>query len=123
MSSLIQLKSEEFAVRVINLCKFLTDEKHEHILSKQILRSGTSIGANLAEAEYAISESEFLSKLYISLKEANETLYWLRLLHKTEYITATQYQSIYNDCEEIQKMLSASTKTMREKNQKVREKK
>ncbi len=115
MKSIAQEKSEDFAIRIIKLCKFLAEEKHEHILSKQIMRSGTSIGANLAEAEYAISESEFLSKLYISLKEANETLYWLRLLQRAGYITDTQSRSLYKDCEEIQKMLSSSTKTIRMK--------
>ncbi len=115
MSSLVQEKSEEFAVRIINLYKFLSEEQYEYVMSKQILRSGTSIGANLAEAEYAISKSEYLSKVYVALKEANETLYWLRLLQKTKYLSESQYQSIYSDCEEIKKMLSAATKTMKER--------
>ena len=106
-------KSEGFAIRIIKLYKYLTAEKNEYVIAKQILRSGTSIGANLAEADYAISKSEFLSKLYISLKETSETLYWLRLLVKTDYISEMEYRSLYMDCEEIRKMLSASTKTLK----------
>lgn len=83
-------------------------------MSKQLLRSGTSIGANLAEAEYAISRNDFLSKLYIALKETSETLYWLRLLYNTDYLNVKQYESIYHDAEELRKMLSAATKTTRE---------
>lgn len=80
---------------------------------KQILKSGTSIGANIAEADYAISKSDFLSKLYIALKETSETLYWLKLLKKTEYLSEIEYNSLYNDCEEIRKILSSSTKTIK----------
>ena len=82
-------------------------------MSKQILKSGTSIGANLAESETAISSNDFLSKLYIALKETSETLYLLRILRKTDYISENQFISLYNDCEEIRKMLSSSTKTLR----------
>ena len=81
-------------------------------MSKQILRSGTSIGANIAESECAISKKDFLSKIYIALKESAETLYWLDLLYETEYITDSQYESLYADCEEIKKMLSSTTKTI-----------
>ena len=88
-------------------------EKNKYVLSKQILKSGTSIGANLAEADYAISKSDFLSKLYIALKETSETLYWLKLLKKTEYLSEIEYNSLYNDCEEIRKNLSSSTKTIK----------
>lgn len=108
-------KSEAFAVRIVKLYKFLTETKQEHILSKQILRSGTSIGANLAESEYAISADDFTSKVYIALKECSETEYWLKLLKNTEYITQEQYDSIFDDCEEIRKLLSSTTKTMKEK--------
>ena len=105
-------KSKLFAVRVVKLYKFLCENKNEYILSKQLLRSGTSIGANLAEAECAISKKDFLSKIYIALKECSETLYWLELLFETEYLTQEQYKSIYSDCEELRKMLSSTTKTL-----------
>ena len=108
-------KSESFAVRIVNLYKYLTSKKSEYVMSKQILKSGTSIGANLAEAQYAISSDDFTAKLYISLKETSETLYWLKLLYRTEYITENEYDSLYGDCEEIRKILSSSTKTMRSK--------
>ena len=85
MDNAIYQKSFQFAVRIINLCKYLQTEQKEYILSKQILRSGTSIGANVAEAQQAQSRPDFASKLNISLKEAAETDYWLRLLHETEY--------------------------------------
>ena len=113
MEKTVKEKSERFAIRIINLYKFLCLEKNEYVLSKQILKSGTSIGANLAEADYAISKSDFLSKLYIALKETSETLYWLKLLKKTEYLSETEYNSLYNDCEEIRKILSSSTKTIK----------
>ncbi len=115
MKNIAGSKSEDFAVRIVKLCRYLAQEKRELVMSKQILRSGTSIGANLAEAEYSISKNEFLSKTYIALKEANETLYWLRLLQKTGYISEKQFCSMYQDCEEIRKMLSSSTKTLKEK--------
>ena len=79
-------KSKDFAIRIVNLYKYLCETKKEYVLSKQVLRSGTSIGANIAESECAISKKDFMSKLYIALKEATETLYWLELLYKTEYI-------------------------------------
>lgn len=104
-------KSKLFALRIINLYKHLCINKQEYILSKQILRSGTSIGANLAEAQYSISKKEFLSKVYISLKESVETQYWLEILHESNYITDTEFNSIYSDCIEIIKILTALTKT------------
>ena len=111
----VREKSERFAVRIVNLYKFLCSEKNEYVMSKQILRSGTSIGANLAEAECAISRNDFIAKVYIALKETSETLYWLRILRKTDYISELQYDSIYHDCEELKKILSTSTKTLRQK--------
>ena len=87
-------KSKEFAIRIVKLYQYLCEEKKEFILSKQLLRSGTSIGANLAESEYAISRNDFLSKIYIALKETSETLYWLELLKKTDYLTESQYESL-----------------------------
>lgn len=110
----IKFKSKQFAVRIVNLYKYLCNDKKEYVLSKQILRSGTSIGANIAESECAISKKDFLSKLYIALKECSETLYWLDLLYDTEYLTEEQYNSMKKDCEEMRKMMSASTKTMAE---------
>ena len=107
-----KVKSKRFAVRVINLYNFLCDEKHEFVLSKQLLRSGTSIGANLAESECAISEKDFLSKVYIALKECAETIYWLELLHDTGYLSDKQFDSMNEDCTELKKMLMATTKTM-----------
>ena len=104
-------KSKKFAVRVVNMYKYLCEEKKEFILSKQVLRSGTSIGANLAEAECAMSKKDFLSKVYIALKECAETLYWLDLLYETNYIDQPQYDSLYRDCEELKKMLMSTTKT------------
>lgn len=110
----IKFKSKQFAIRIVNLYKYLCNDKKEFVLSKQILRSGTSIGANIAESECAISKKDFLSKLYIALKECSETLYWLDLLYDTEYLTEEQYNSMKKDCEEMRKMMSASTKTMAE---------
>jgi len=112
ISATAREKSMRFAVRIVKLYQFLCDEKKEYTLSKQILRSGTSIGANLAEAESAISRKDFLSKLYIALKECSETLYWLELMKETEYLTEEQFQSLHRDCEELRKMLSSSTKTI-----------
>ena len=111
----VKFKSKKFAVRVVNLYKYLCDEKKEFVLSKQILRSGTSIGANIAESECAISDKDFLSKIYIALKECVETIYWLDLLFDTDYLSKEQYDSIQSDCEEIRKMLSSTTKTMNSK--------
>ena len=105
-------KSKRFAVRIVRLYQYLCSEKKEFVISKQLLRSGTSIGANLSEAECAVSKSDFLSKIYISLKETAETMYWLELLFKTEYLTAPQYLSLYRDALELRKMLSSTTKTM-----------
>ena len=108
----IKEKSKRFAIRIINLVKYLKKEKQEYDLSKQIIKSGTSIGANVAESECAISKKEFLSKIYIALKECVETAYWLELLYETEYITKNEYRSLSLDCEELRKMLSSTTKTV-----------
>lgn len=105
-------KSKRFAVRIIRLYKFLCDKKKEFVLSKQLLRSGTSIGANLAESECAISKKDFLSKVYIALKECVETQYWLELLYETEYLTKEQFDNIIRDCMELKKMMNATTKTI-----------
>ena len=89
--------SMNFALRIINLYKYLRNEKEEYIMSKQLLRSGTSIGANIAESEHAQSKADFISKFHISLKEANETKYWITLLSKSEYLNITEYDSIMKD--------------------------
>ena len=107
-------KSLRFAVRVVNLCRYLREEKKEFTLSKQVLRSGTSIGANIAEAEAAFRRKDFLSKNYIAFKECLETLYWLELLKETAYIDETMYQSMQTECEQLRKTLSSITKTTRE---------
>lgn len=109
----VRFKSKKFAVRIVRLYQHLTEKKKEYVLSKQVLRSGTGIGANLAESECAISKKDFLSKEYIALKECTETMYWLELLLDTDYISKPEFDSIYSDCEEIKKMLQASTKTLR----------
>lgn len=109
----VSYKSKRYAVRIVNLYKYLCEEKREFVLSKQLLRSGTSIGANIAESECAISKKDFMSKIYIALKETNETIYWLDLLFETNYLTEQEYCSVKADCEEIKKMLSATTKTLK----------
>ena len=107
---LLEDKCMNFSIRIIGLCRFLNEEKHEYRIADQMFRSGTSIGANIAEAQCAISKKDFIAKLYISLKELNETLYWLRLLQRTQYITNKQYESVYKDCEELNRMLVSITK-------------
>ena len=111
----VRQKSRQFAVRIVRLYQHLGNEKREFILSKQLLRSGTSIGANVAESECAFSRKDFLAKMYIAFKECNETLYWLSLLYDTDYLTDKEYESVNADCEELHKMLAAITKTTREK--------
>lgn len=107
----VKFKSKKFAVRIVNLYKYLCDDKKEFVLSKQLLRSGTSIGANIAESECAVSKKDFVNKIYIALKECVETIYWLDLLYATDYIEEKAYESIQKDCEELRKMMSSITKT------------
>ena len=114
MNNIVFDKSKLFAIRIIRLCKLLQERK-DYIISKQITRSGTSIGANISEAQFAISKKDFQAKMYIALKETHETLYWLELLFRTEYLTETEYESINNDCLELKKILSSITKTTKEK--------
>lgn len=109
-------KSKKFALRIIKLYKYLSENKREHILSKQLLRSGTSIGANLKEAAFAQSRADFQAKLFISQKECAETEYWLELLHESDYINKSEFDSIYEDCQELMRLLVASTKTIQGKN-------
>ncbi|MBQ6872862.1 MAG: four helix bundle protein [Clostridia bacterium] len=101
MDSIIEKKSFDFAVRIVNLYRHLTADKKEFVLSKQLLRSGTSIGANVAEGERGQSKPDFNSKMNKALKEANETYYWLRLLHKTDFLTEKEFKSIESDIKEI----------------------
>ena len=114
MKGLAYAKSKKLAVRIVRLYSCLCNEKKEYVMSKQMLRSGTSIGANLAEAECAISKADFNAKAYIALKEVMETICWLELSHETDYLTDTQFSSITADVEEIRKMLSSTTKTINE---------
>ena len=107
----VETKSFDFAVRIVKLYQYLCNEKKEYVLSKQLLRSGTSIGANISEAIQGQSKKDFLAKMYIALKEASETEYWIRLLERTEYLDQKQYASIMSDCEEVKKLLHAIVKT------------
>ena len=110
----LQRKSKAFAVRIIRMYQYLCEEKKEYVLSKQVLRSGTSIGANVREAKRAQSTADFYAKLFIALKEAEETEYWIELLVEKDYIAKEMFDSIYADCEEIIKILVSSTKTIQE---------
>lgn len=109
--SIVAEKSYYFAIRIVKLYKWLTQEKKEYVLAKQLLRSGTAVGALMREAEYAQSKPDFLSKVHIALKEANETLYWLMLLRDTAYITVEEFISINADAEELLKLLTSIVKT------------
>ncbi len=102
--------TSEFAIRIVKLYKYLTEEKHEYILSKQLFRSGTSIGANSFEGKNAQSRADFNSKMNIALKEATESGFWIDLLHKTEYLDETQYKSHYNDWNKIMGVLTKIVK-------------
>ncbi len=105
MDNVIENKSFQFAIRTVRLYKFLCEEKKEYILSKQLLRAGTSIGANVTESQQAQSKPDFVSKISIALKEASETKYWIKLLGATEYLSENQTKSILDDCVEIEKIL------------------
>lgn len=111
----IQQKSRDFAIRIINCYKYLTEEKKEFVMSKQLLRCGTSIGANTRESKNAQSRTDFLSKLSIALKEADETAYWLDLLQATDYLDKKMFDSLNDDCVELIKMLTAIIKTLKDK--------
>lgn len=104
-------KSFRFAIRIVKLYKYLCDEKKEFVLSKQVLRSGTSVGAMVREAEHSESKADFVHKLAIAQKEINETLYWLELMCETEYISTKEFESINLDAVEIIKMITSSIKT------------
>ena len=112
--SVVRQKSMQFAKRVVHLYKYLGQEHHEFVMSKQALRSGTSIGANIAEAIYGSSRKDFVAKLQIAQKEAAETLYWLELLNSCEYIPDSLFQSLTEDCREILSILAATIKSCAE---------
>jgi four helix bundle protein len=109
--SILKVKSYNFALRIVKLGQFLVSEKKEFILSKQILRSGTAVGALIREVEFGQSRSDFISKMSISLKEANETNYWLNLLKDSNYLSITEFESLEKDCLELIKLLVATVKT------------
>lgn len=110
-------KSIAFALRIVKAYKFLCEEKREYVLSKQLLRSGTAIGALIRESEHAESKPDFIHKLSIALKEANETDYWLFILKESEYLTEAEYASMGNDCQEILKLLASIVKTSKSNRQ------
>ncbi len=112
--NIIQIKSKAFAIRIIRLYRYLIETKKEYVLSKQLLRSGTSIGANICEALCGVSKKDFLSKMHISFKECVETQYWLDLLAETDYLSKNEYDSISSDCEGLRKLLSSITKSTNE---------
>lgn len=106
-------KSKKFAVRIVRLYQYMCSTKKEYILSKQLLRSGTSIGANVKEAVRGQSRSDFYAKMNIALKEASETEYWIELLYETNYLSEQEFESIYYDCQELLKILMSITKSQK----------
>ena len=111
MNNTVEYKSFVFAVRIVKLCQHLQSNRKEFVLSKQLLRAGTSIGANVAESQQAQSRADFISKLSIALKEAVETNYWLRLLQATDLLTEAEFSSIIADCKELEKLLTSIIKS------------
>jgi len=112
--NIIQQKSYTFAIKIIELYKYLVGTKKEYILSKQLLRSGTSVGANIEEALGGQSKKDFISKLSVAYKEARETKYWLSLLRESKYMTQEELSTAFNDCEEILKIIGKIQKTIKE---------
>jgi four helix bundle protein len=113
--SVLKIKSYKFALRIVKFFQFLRKEKKEYVLSKQILESGASIGALVREAEFGQSKADFISKMQIALKEANETIYWLHILFDTDYINDKMFQSLNSDCEELIKMLISTVNTAKKR--------
>jgi len=111
MDNILEPKSYKFALRCIELYKWLCSEKREFVLSKQTLRSGTAIGALIREAAHAQSKADFLNKMNIALKEANETAYWLMLLKDSFFLSLTEFDSMYKDCDELIRLLVSIVKT------------
>ena len=110
-NNIIEFKSFEFAVRIVNLYKYLTHKKKEYIMAKQLLRCGTSIGANVAEAQKAQSKADFHTKMNIAMKEANETYYWIRLLYRTSYLSGEEFTSLEKDIKEMIAIITAICRT------------
>ncbi|MGX8705981.1 MAG: four helix bundle protein [bacterium] len=111
--NIVRERSFAFAARMVRLNRYLIDEKNEYVLSKQLLRSGTSIGANITEALDGFSRNDFLYKMSTALKECSETRYWIELLYQTDYLTVVQYQSLMADCRELQRLLTSIVKSTR----------
>lgn len=114
MENVIEIKSFDFAVRIVNLYKYLTAIKKEYVLSKQLLRSDTSVGANVAEAEQAQSRPDFVSKMNIALKETSETKYWIKLLKATDFLSEKESSSLLSDCVELEKLLVSIIKSSKQ---------
>ncbi len=117
--NVVQQKSYSFALRIIKLYKYLTEEKREFVISKQILRSGTSIGANVEESLGGSSDKDFIHKLTIAYKEARETRYWLRLLRESDYLTPEMSDSILDECDELLKIIGSIQSTMKKKTRRI----
>ena len=113
--NIVKEKSFNFSIRIVNLYKMLVSKKKEYVLSKQLLRSGTSVGAMIREAEHAETPKDFIHKMAIAQKEINETIYWLELLNKTNYLEIQEFESIYTDAVEIIKLITSILKTMKQK--------
>jgi len=112
-NNILYNKSYNFSIRIVKLAQYLSKEKKEYILNKQIIRSGTAICALVSESKFAQSRADFLNKLMIALKEANETQYWINLLYDTEYISKQMYNSLLSDCRELVGLLVSITKTLK----------
>ena len=113
--SIMLEKAKDFAVNIVNLCRSIKETKRESVLTNQLLRSGTSIGANIHESKYAHGTADFIAKMQIALKECYESEYWLELLNRTGYIPDDQYKPFHNDCGSIRRMLIASINTAKER--------
>jgi four helix bundle protein len=118
--SILKTKSYNFALRIVKLAQYLQSDKKEFILSKQVLKSGTSVGALIREAEFGQSKADFISKMSISLKEANETMYWLSILKDSNYIEQKIFDSMNADCSELIAILVSTVKTSKKNNEKVK---
>ena len=113
--SVILDKSKAFALKMIRLYNYLNEQKRERVLSRQLLRCGTSIGANVKEGAFAQSKADFTAKMFIAQKECVETEYWLELLYESEYINKNEFDNVYADCQELMRLIVASTKTLQSK--------
>lgn len=116
-NNVVRNKSFDFAIRIVKLYQYLNNNKKEFILSKQLLRSGTSVGAMIREAEHAESKSDFIHKFAIAQKEANETVYWLELLKATDYLNEKEFENIYNDAITILKLITSILKTSKKQSE------